>query len=177
MPEVALSPLAPTFTVTVVATGNVSGWPTIGWASAAVTVTVAAPSSSPWSIGLTLSRTVTFRGAAVTAADGLPSPVAFTARTWNLNDELLLRLPTRWLVVEAELPDISVQASQPALFASSRYSHPVIVALPGSVQESRTFAFPDAAAKLAGAAGIIVAVASSDAAPLPVAFTARSSKP
>ena len=83
-----------------------------------MTVTVAAPSSSPWSAGLTLSRTDTLRGVAVTVADGLPSPVALTARTWNLYDASLSRLPIRWLVVEAVLPDISVHACQPSAVRS-----------------------------------------------------------
>ena len=56
MPEVALSPLAPTDTATVVALEKAS---LPEPASAAVTVTVVAPSFSPWSVGLRLSRTDT----------------------------------------------------------------------------------------------------------------------
>ena len=80
-----------------------------------------------------------------------------------------------WAVVVALLLGIATHGCQPWLRTSHWYSQRVIVALPGSVQESRAWPFPLAVATPAGFAGIIVADASSEAVPLPVAFTARSS--
>ena len=83
---------------------------------------------------------------------------------------------TVWVVVEAPLPSIGVQAPQ-ALFPSLRRNFQrVIELLPGSVQVRTTRVSPAFAAR-AGLAGIRVAEASSDAGPSAPTFIARTWKP
>ena len=84
-----------------------------------------------------------------------------------------------WLVVAAPLPRIKVQSAPNSPPAGRRlYSQPVIAASFGSFQDSTTSPAPAAAVSPVGLAGTAsgVAVASSDAAPFPLAFTARTLK-
>ena len=115
---------------------------------------------------------------AVAESDAAPSPVVFAARTWKGQEAPLARPVTVWLVVEAPLPEMSVQAVQ-ALAAVWRRNCQTVIGEPPSppeVHDREASPSPPVAVRAVGLPGLLPGIPenSADHGPSPMALVART---